>query len=299
MDDLLSKFDAVSIGVDSRISGQDRQFCEQNQAAYEAAVLAYQEFSYFWSDMEKTQDEYQKGIDNKYSHNYLHSDQGPKISKSLIRDHIHALHTDFICAIITYFRGQYKITIHDEQIVHALVPVEPKVYLGGDNREHDVYLQKMQDIRIRYQDIIDQIMLRLDGRGLTEQAFYELCQKCKEAAYLANEKHEARFEQKKDLLRLKENFCTWRDWPYTDWVITDKAKDLIKGIAHFETGTFDAYPAGFDRMLGWQGIKTDVLEFPGCIKLKKVKLFKNGRIDVRFTSMAYAVEFVSTYLAAV
>ena len=54
MGDLLSKFDAVSIQADSRISPNDLLFCKKNQAAYEAAILAFQELSFYWGDMEKT-----------------------------------------------------------------------------------------------------------------------------------------------------------------------------------------------------------------------------------------------------
>lgn len=298
MGDLLTKFDSVSIAVDNRITPADRKFCELNQAAYEAAILSYQELSYYWQDMENKQDEYKNEIIGKYRHDYLHSDDGPRISADLIRKHIHALHADYIRHITFYFRDQYKITVKDADIVQALVPKEPEYRLRGDNSEHDAYLKTMQDMRVRYQDVVDQIMLRLDGRGLTEQAFYELRRKCQDAAYWANEKHEARFERKKDVICFKESFCAWRGLPYNDWNIYDKTKDLVKGLAHFETGSFDTFPDGMSQLIGWSGLETDVMEFPSCNKLKQIKLYKKGRIDVRFTSGTYAEEFIGKYLAA-
>ena len=298
MVDLLTKFDSVSISVDNRITPADRSFCEWNQAAYEAAIIAYQELACYWEDMENTQNEFKHEIAGEFRHDYLHSDRGPQISLDLIRKHIHALHTDFIQVITHYFRDRYKITFRGRDIVDVLIPKEPDYRLRGDNSEHDAYLQTMQDMRVRYQDVVDQIMLRLDGRGLTEQALYELHQKCQDAAYWANEKHEARFERKKDVIRLKELFCKKRGWPYDDWEIYDKTKDLIKGLAHFETGSFDVFPDGMKRLLSWDGPKTDVLDFPSCNKLKQIKFYKNGRVDIRFASGAYAEEFVAKYLAA-
>ena len=52
------------------------------------------------------------------------------------------------------------------------------------------------------------------------------------------------------------------------------------------------------QLIGWSGLETDVMEFPSCNKLKQIKLYEKGRIDVRFTSGTYAEEFIGKYLAA-
>ena len=237
------------------------------------------------------------GIERVYSHNYLHSKNGPQMSKKLILNHIKALHKDLIRAITAYFRGQYRITIYDEDIIQALIPAEAKVPFNGDNSENDEYSRWIVEMRVQFQDVVDQIFLRLDGRGLTEQAFYEVWKNCQYAAYRQNNRNEARFERKKDMISFKEDFCAWRNWPYNSWQIFDRTKDLLKGIAHFETGSFGKYPDGLSELIGWQETKANEFEFPFCVKLKQVKLFKNGRVDVRFTSAAFAEAFVATYLA--
>lgn len=202
---------------------------------------------------------------------------------------------EYICQYIKEFeeRGFSVARISLQNEPHAEQKWDSFVWDGAEERDFLV-----NHMRVKYQDVVDQIMLRLDGRGLTEQAFYELHRKCQDAAYWANEKHEARYERKKDMIRLKEHFCAWRGWPYDDWDIYDKTKDLIKGLAHFETGTFDTFPDGMSRLFGWDWPKTDLLEFPSCNKVKQIKLYKNGRVDIRFTSAAYAEEFVGKYLAA-
>lgn len=48
---LLDKFAVVEIKVDARISEQDKQFCERQQAAYTAALHGFQELIFFWEDM--------------------------------------------------------------------------------------------------------------------------------------------------------------------------------------------------------------------------------------------------------
>ena len=46
-------------------------------------------------------------------------------------------------------------------------------------------------------------------------------------------------------------------------------------------------------------IRYDVWEFENCEKLERIKLFKNGRMDIRFTTEAYACQFVADYLGTV
>ena len=43
----------------------------------------------------------------------------------------------------------------------------------------------------------------------------------------------------------------------------------------------------------------DLWEFESCKKLEKIRLFKNGRMDIRFASEGCAREFVSHYLGTV
>ena len=45
---ILDKFAVVEIKVDARISEQDKQFCERQQAAYTAALCGFQELTFFW-----------------------------------------------------------------------------------------------------------------------------------------------------------------------------------------------------------------------------------------------------------
>ena len=49
--DLLDKFDAVTILADARISQADKNYCETQQKAYEAAISSYKELAFFWEDI--------------------------------------------------------------------------------------------------------------------------------------------------------------------------------------------------------------------------------------------------------
>ena len=79
-----------------------------------------------------------------------------------------------------------------------------------------------------------------------------------------------------------------------------RRKNILRALAHFETGAFEQYPDGIDVLLSEsECVWYDLWEFEDCKKLEKVKLFKNGRMDIRFANEGYAREFVNSYLGTV
>ena len=74
----------------------------------------------------------------------------------------------------------------------------------------------------------------------------------------------------------------------------------MKALAYFETGALGQYPDGIDDLLSEKcRLWYDLWEFEGCEKLEKIRLFKNGRMDIRFSNESYAREFVSSCLGTV
>ena len=77
-------------------------------------------------------------------------------------------------------------------------------------------------------------------------------------------------------------------------------KNILKALAYFETGAFGQYPDGIDDLLLEEyPLWYDLWEFGDCEKLEKIRLFKNGRMDIRFSNESYAREFVSSCLGTV
>lgn len=52
-------------------------------------------------------------------------------------------------------------------------------------------------------------------------------------------------------------------------------------------------------MIGYRDSESDLVEFTTCEKVKHLKMFKNGRVDLKFTSERYAEEFIEKYLGTV
>ncbi len=296
---LLEKFTAVSIETDRRITEDDRAFCETHQSAYAAALQALSELSFFWEDAQKTQDRLESLSESHCSDNYLYSYDGLKISEGKINEQFCTAHAKLIESIVRYFNANYHITASAHEIEEKLTPQKPDRYSSYDIEAHKKYNEKMRALRLRYQDIVDLIILQLDGRNFAEQAFFELRRKCREAANNPYSR-EARYERKKHTLVWTDYGCSYDDSCYTGgWKLQDGTKAVLRGIAHFETGSFTALPEHFSRLLDYKRTFDDLWLFPDCKKLEQIKMFKNGRVDFRFVSEADAQEFEETYLSSV
>jgi hypothetical protein len=299
--ELRQKFAAVEIQSDHRITEIDRDYCEQHQKAYETAISSFQELAFFWEDMNKVQQELLGGSNGPIFCDYLSSDDGPFISQDMIDRHINSLHTNFIENLTFYFNSSYRVSVDSSEISQMLIPQEPDGSWGSSRKDRrKKYREQMQALTIRYQDVVDQIILQLDGRSFSEQAFYELYNKCHDAAWNVNTQ-KPQFECRKDTITFNGCFCHVISYPFNGWAVQETMRDILWGLAHFETNSYCTLPAGFSALLGpgSQPLKEPVVEFPTCEKVKQMKLFKNNRVDLKFHSPQFAEQFVNKYLGAV
>lgn len=296
--ELLQKFAAVKIQADDRITELDKDYCEVHQQAYETAISGFKELAFFWADMKAAQKELLGDKDSPVYHNYLDSSDRLSISQAEIEQRIESLHIEFIVNLTRHFNSTYHVSVDSSEVSKALLPKRPEDRWGTKSDEAKNYHEQMQSLIVRYQDVVDQIILRLDGRTFSEQAFHELYVKCHTAAWNTYNQ-ESEYEQKKDTIQFADRFCCFREWPYNGWEIQDSMKAILYGLAHFETDSYRVLPVGFSLLLGYQDIKEPVVEFPSCEKVKQLKLFKNGRVDLKFHSPGYAAEFINKYLGTV
>ena len=192
---LLDKFETVTVKADVRITPEDKAFCEAHQAAYDAAVQAFQELAFFWEDMENTQKELLGGSDTSY----LSSRDGPEISQRQINKHLEHLHRAVVYNIVHYFNSTYHVSVSADHVANNLLPQKPDLRIYENKEAHDAYHEKLRAAKIRYEDVVDQIILLLDGRSFAEQAFHELAEKCHKAAWNLY-KNRPEYERKKALI---------------------------------------------------------------------------------------------------
>ena len=293
--DLLDKFDAVTVKADARITPDDKAYCEAHQAAYDAAIQSFQELAFFWEDMENTQKELLGGSDTSY----LSSRYGPEISQRQINAHLEHLHREVVYNIVHYFNSTYHVSVSADYAANNLLPQKPDLRACENKEVRDAYHEKLRVAKVRYEDVVDQIILLLDGHSFAEQAFHELAGKCHKAAWNLYQ-NRAEYERKKALISFNGYFCSVHHYSRQDrWTLEDKTKNILRGVAHYETGAFDLYPLGFSELLGYNRSPSNEHEFSTCKKVKGLKMFKNGRVDIRFATETDAAEFTARYLGLV
>ena len=298
--DLLEKFSAVEIRPMDCMTEADRQFCQCQQKIYQDAVEGFYQIAVLWTDMYDNQKSAlstpENDWDGKWKQKYLVSECWPEITVGAIMEHISLMHKEFIFTVVSYLNDTYHLTLNTDNVTNGL-HLEKFCYA---KYEDTVDWSTLTPVILRYEDIVALILSWFNGRTFEEQAPYELVERCHLAAWRKKD-HQANFEQKKNLVKLLGGACDYGYYNRCEqWNICDNGKNILKALAHFETGAFGQYPDGIDDLLSEQSrLWYDLWEFEDCEKLEKIRLFKNGRMDIRFTNEGYAREFVSDYLGTV
>lgn len=297
--DLLEKFSAVEIQPTNCMTEADRQFCQRQQEVYQDAAEGFYQIAALWTDLcdrQKAALSSPEGTDDEWKQKYLVSRWWPEITVGEMMKHILSLHKRFISTLVSYFNTTYHLTLDADDVTDGLLP-EKFQFTGY---EETLDWSAVNPVILCYEDAVALILSWFDGRTFEEQAPHELVERCHLAVWRERD-HQANFEQKKNLVKIFSGACSYGWYNRCEqWHIPDNTKNILKALAHFETGAFGQYPDGIDDLLSEQlRLWYDLWEFEGCKKLEKIKLFKNGRMDIRFTNEGYAREFVSSYLGTV
>ena len=198
-----------------------------------------------------------------------------------------------------HFNQKYHVSVDASEIDSHLLPEKPSGAWHYSKEKNQEYEGQMLSLRLNYQDILNEIFVQLNGRDFREQALYELKEKCHDAAWNDYNKT-PKYEVKKDVLRFTSYGCSY-DSSFREerWDLRDHLKQILRGIVHYDTGSFSLMPSGFSNLLGYNHSSTDVVQFPSCTKVRQLNMFKNGRVDIKFSSEESARTFVAEYLGLV
>lgn len=315
---LLDKFAAVEIKADNRISESDRQFCQRRQEAYDKAGERLRAIANLMKEMEEEQKSI-LGNDEWRIYGFTY-DSGHSVTSDDAIHAIHHRHKSFITGIVAHFSRTYSVKLDAYEICEHIIPKEPArpdhYHFGWRTLtdeeiekariESDAYAEKLAayndtitNLSLRYEAVVDEVFAQLGGFSFTEKALNELKEKC----YSAVHHHDWRtngevedFEIKKDTLQLTRYSCHFDPgWSTPRWSITDETKRILDAIAHYEYGNFDYGSRAFSGLFEWN-IETNFFQYSWMEKMRSVKLFKNGRVDIKFASAAAVNEFVNNYL---
>lgn len=296
--DFLKKFDAVEICADDRITEADRKFCQEQQAIYQDAVEGFYQIAKVWMDMcsrQKNALSDPQSYDRTWKQKYLVSGWWPDMTVKSIIKHILRLHSTFIDTIVSYLNTTYHLSLGNYEVERELLPEEPDFIETEDAVDWSAFPPAV----LRYEDMIDLILAGFNGRTFAEQGPYEMLEGCRHMGW-DESTHTANYELKKSTVKFLHGACDYGYYHrHEQWHIEDRMKNVLKGLAHFETGELGKYPGEIEELLSDRSyLWYDLYEFSDGKKLDRVKLFKNGRMDIRFTNESYARQFVSEYLGA-
>lgn len=323
---ILEKLSSVEIKPESRISDADRRWCEAHADAYGKAISALVAMS---GVVQTYAEEQRAALAPVLSQADLRYRQDKYIGKGFdpsdYLDRIPKIHVSFVDDVVNYFANKYGVTLEGRDIADKLVPAKPKepdfsymyytspkqwtpeqkeqYHASRDayNAEVAAYDQQLRDLRIPYTDILDQIFIQLGGCSFEDKAIREIKDACHKASWY-DHNGQPKFEQKKAVIHYTGYGCSidqfhekWKSaGEESEFHLTDGMKDVLRAASYFETDMPDYMLCSIGALFGYRVTGTE--HEIGGTKIKSVKLFKNNRVDIRFSSEAYAREFAEQFM---
>lgn len=314
---LMEKFSAVEIKADNRISEDDKAFCLRQQAAFDKSGPALQKIA----DMMTAANEEQSSIldaNEDYLSRYLVGD-GFRCEAGYVLDAMKGRNRTFISAVVNYFSRKYNVELDEREIEERLIPTgpkEPNLPWGGYRNmsedeiasyreeldtykvEKEKFEQSLRVLPLRYERVVDEIFVQLGGFSFQEKAMNEFLSRTWNCCHSTYRDNAEEFEIKNDTLKLTGYWCRCKDdsWrSHDEWESTDSLKTLLNALAWYECGRMDEGNLWFPELFRYD-TERNFFETSNMEKVKSVKLFKNGRVDIKFRSVAYVQEFVETCL---
>lgn len=279
--ELLNTFNSIEIQNNTRLANEDLEAMEEMRTKYETFKNTFYEYQKF------------------YNNNSLISFSDSTYSNFQTKKMLAWLNTNsmaecsiYIEKIYSYFRNKYNVKL------------ENNFKKDGDYSSYrDIDIKGEENLKfylnIDYNNIIDDIFDQLGGFNFEEKAVSEIKNNLKNLCH-----NQYRNEYNAKLKGKTISLSTYLTWG-TDWgkIRTNSYNSneithpIFRAISHFEeneTSTLNC----FDRYIGWRLEGSEFLEFntfEWLEKFKAVKFFKNGRIDLKFSTAQHALTFAREY----
>lgn len=318
--ELLNKFATVKIEADRRISDEDKAFCQRQQEAFDKSGVSLQKLA----DLMATVVAEQKTIfaeEEEEIGGYLASRNNTTCNVEGVYEVMKSRNETLINNIVYYFAGKYKVDLDGHVIQEHLIPAKPKEpdfvgyyrHTAGEEleeykakmkvhkEEKDAWELSLRNLPLRYEQIVDEIFVQLGGFSFEERAMNEFLQRTWKAchytyssSYRNIKEGDERFEIKNAILRLPDGVrCShWSEYTPTMDFMT-----LLDALAWYQCGRMNEGGLWFpDFRSEYSGPKENIVYTRNMSKVESIKCFKNGRVDIKFRSTAYAQEFAESCL---
>ena len=284
---ILAMFDSIEVRNEDKITKEDREFCERQQAALYVELDSLQKwYNLFYQDAQQYNEshrlEWATNGTVKDNKPWRDSDGIPKDYKNFsfetykplnnIVEKYQSAINEFGKRIVRHFREKYKLSVSSSDIDKENTPM---------------------GFRPVYQTYFDIVSEHLGGRSFRETAEDELIAEIQNI--FRSRYHVSSPILKGDKITFLNvfNYDSWQ-WEWykkvkIDWDNLRKIDSICRGLNFF---TDNSLQGNRSIIFGVNWDSVDVSKWYGLTTNSniEVKLFKNGRIDVKFAGKSIAAE---------
>ena len=267
-EDILSMFDTIDLTQEKTlIPDEDREHINKYEESYKTTL------SVFENTLQQLKVLYEQfGDDNKTYDSCSFVCQYNDIEN--MEERISKLKNNFISRVCYYFINKYNVTIDYESIC------------------------KKYDTTVTAQNIFDEIIEQLDGFSFIEKAQQEIKQQLQKETTYSKPVAKGNKLILSNFFYLDQFDLKWGSYKLS-YNSYDRAETLLKALYLYEYNITQLTEEAEQLLKTLKYSKNDDVFTTHALNMKKIKsikLYKNGRVDIEFTSSHYAREFAKDFL---
>lgn len=278
--ELLNLFEDIKIENTTRLSSEDKKTMEEKQLRLDntrADLIKYIEF-YKNNQIRlyKSDDMYSECNYNRLIRNFIEKMLIPEIR-------------DFISDVYSYFREKYNV---------RLETMEHSGEYSIEYRKAEAEANLKWFLEIDYKMLVDDIIEQLGGFSFEDKALEEITSRVKK---------QCKSWRNEQVTTVKSNIISINSFLYFDrWKIEWHKKyingrvqdfsDMLKLLSHNESGIIEnKFTEVEEYVNSYDNDCIGDYELNGS-KVKSLKIFKNGKLQIKFNNGAEALYFANKYL---
>jgi len=267
-EDVLSMFNSIDLTQEkSIISDEDREQTNKLEQSYKATL------SVFENHLQQLKTLYEQfGDDSKTSDSISFVCQFKDIRDT--QERINDLKNSFISKVCYYFASKYNVTIDYE------------------------FIRNKYDTSVTAQEIISEIIEQLNGFSFIEKAQQEIKQQFQEQTEYNKPTVKGNKLTLSSFFGIDQFDIRWGSYKL-DYRSYYRAETLLKALYLYEyniTQLTEEAETLFKTLKYSKNDDVFTTHELNMKKIKSIKLYKNGRVDIEFTSSHYAREFAKDFL---
>jgi hypothetical protein len=307
MSDILSLFDAVTVSNTERITERDREYCERQQKYYEFAIAMSVKTLDLAKEIAEGEKEYDAEDCNGYRYSYFdHYSNQVKLSVDKAKSDLQLIHAEYIGKVIRYFEQAYNISLEGSKAFEIIFPGRPSDLKNYSSQETiEKYESEMTEYEkaflspFNYERLVDFIFAQLNGLSFKDRAAEEIKTACRQI-YQDRRYYTAELKGKTitfpHMLHIRDEY-SWDKGGKIDSL--SNSSDMYKVFNALSLFLHDNVQNIFSHFLSRLNDKTGSSlicdHYPGSEFIESVRIYKNGKVVVKFTESQKALVFAKEY----